>query len=90
MKFLIIDNKTNQPPDLEAIALKEDWAKGLVWCDMEGFAITDGGDLILMDECGKHVYCPEGRFKVIVTADSCDGIPADGCTCGMIPCQCPF
>jgi len=36
--FTVIDVKTGEYPDLETIALYEDWAKGLVYCDMEGIA----------------------------------------------------
>ena len=32
---------------------------------MEGFAITQEGMLILLDECGKYTYCPDNRFKVV-------------------------
>lgn len=63
--FDVIDTKTGEYPDLWEIALKEDWAGGLMYCDMEGFAIEEDGTLLLLDECGKHVYCPEGRFKIV-------------------------
>lgn len=63
-EFSVIDTKTGEYPDLWDIALNEAWAKELIYCDMEGFAIEEDGTLILLDECGKHAYCPEGRFKV--------------------------
>lgn len=63
--FTIIDTKTGEYPDLWEIATSEDWAKGLMYCDMEGFAIEEDGTLILLDECGKHRYCPEGRFEIV-------------------------
>lgn len=63
--FDVIDTKTGEYPDLWEIALKEDWANGLMYCDMEGFAIEEDGTLLLLDECGKHAYCPEGRFKIV-------------------------
>jgi len=63
--FDVIDTKTGEYPDLWEIALKEDWADGLMYCDMEGFAIEEDGTLLLLDECGKHAYCPEGRFKIV-------------------------
>lgn len=66
MTFEVIDTKTGEYPDLWKIALEEDWANGLMYCDMEGFAIEEDGTLILLDECGKHAYCPEGRFKIIL------------------------
>lgn len=65
IEFTVIDNKTGEYPDLWEIALKEDWAKHLMYCDMEGFAITEDGTLILLDECGGVAYCPEDRFTVI-------------------------
>ena len=64
IKFSVIDNKTGEYPDLYNIALKEDWAKGLLYCDMEGFSINEDGQLILSDECGKFVYCPSERFSI--------------------------
>jgi hypothetical protein len=65
LKFSVIDNKTGEYPDLYNIALKEDWAKDLMYCDMEGFSINEDGQLILSDECGKFVYCPSDRFTVV-------------------------
>jgi hypothetical protein len=63
--FTVIDTKTGEYPDLEAIALHEDWAKGLIYCDMEGFAIAEDGSLILMDECDNSRNCPIGRFEIV-------------------------
>lgn len=63
--FDVIDTKTGEYPDLWEIALKEDWANGLMYCDMEGFAIEEDGTLLLLDECGKQAYCPKGRFKIV-------------------------
>ena len=65
MRFKVIDNKTSKEADICEIALKEDWAKDLIYCDMQGFAILDDGTLVLLDERGKYVYCPNGRFSVI-------------------------
>ena len=64
IEFKIIDNNTGKEADIGKIALKEDWAKGLMYCDMEGFAILDDGNLVLLDECGKYEYCPSERFSV--------------------------
>lgn len=62
--FTVIDTKTGRYPDVENIALKEDWAKDLIYCDIEGFAIQEDGSLILTDECGNYANCPLGRFKI--------------------------
>lgn len=64
MTFTVIDPKTGEYPDLEHIARAEEWAQGLVYCDMEGFCINEDGNLLLMDECGNYAYCPDDRFQV--------------------------
>lgn len=63
--FDVVDTQTGEYPDLWNIAMEEQWAKGLIYCDMEGFAIGQDGSLILMDECGNFAYPPQGRFKVV-------------------------
>ena len=63
--FTVVDKLTGEYPDLWEIALKEDWAKHLCYCDMEGFALEEDGTLLLLDECGKQAYCPADRFEVI-------------------------
>ena len=63
--FTVIDNKTGAYPDCQIIALTEDWAKHLVYCDIDCFALTENGSLILMDDCGNCAYCPVNRFTVI-------------------------
>ena len=65
LPFVVVDKKTKKEADCYKIARKEDWAKCLCYCDMEGFAITQEGMLILLDECGKYTYCPDNRFKVV-------------------------
>ncbi len=65
MTFSVIDNKTGKIADVEDIALKEEWAKELIYCDMEGFAIEEDGSLVLLDECGGVAYCPDGRFTIV-------------------------
>ena len=69
MIFVVIDKETGKEADPYDIALHEAWAKDLMYCDMEGFAILEDGTLILTDECGKYEFCPEGRFVVIKMAD---------------------
>jgi hypothetical protein len=64
MKFRVIDGQTGKDADMEQIALKEPWAGGLVYCDMEGFALQQDGTLVLMDECGNFAYCPPDRFTL--------------------------
>ncbi len=52
-------------PNLTKIALEEEWAKHLVYCDIDEFAITESGTLILLDDCGNVAYPPQDRFKII-------------------------
>ena len=66
--FCVFDKKKNKEADCYKIALKEDWAKCLCYCDMDGFAIMQDGMLILLDECGRFTYCPDNRFKVVSEA----------------------
>ena len=65
MKFRVIDNTTGKEADPYEIALHEEWAQRLCYCDMEGFAILEDGTLILVDECGMFEYCDPERFKVV-------------------------
>ena len=62
--FYVFDKKTGKEADVYEIALNEDWAKHLMYCDMDGFAIDQDGTLILIDECGQLAYCPSGRFEI--------------------------
>jgi hypothetical protein len=62
--FIVIDTKTGEEADTYGIALHEDWAKHLCYCDMEGWAIEDDGTLLLVDECGRFEYADRGRFRV--------------------------
>ena len=64
LEFDVVDTKTGQYPDWEHIARTEDWADGLVYCDIDGIAIREDGSLILLDECGNCVPCPRDRFEV--------------------------
>jgi|GEM_PF-2390353 len=70
MEFDIIDTKTGQYPDVEKIALKEEWAKHLIYCDIDGFYIGEDGALLLVDDCGNSAFCPAERFEVTIAGKS--------------------
>ena len=40
MTFDVIDPKTGEYPDVEQIVLTEEWAKRLIYCDIDGFLLT--------------------------------------------------
>lgn len=62
--FIVIDTNTGKEADIYNIALHEDWAKHLCYCDMDGWAIQDNGSLLLLDECGRYACADRERFKV--------------------------
>lgn len=63
--FHVIDKTTGAEPDTYNIALHEDWAKNLVYCDIDGFWFSEDGQLVLMDDCCNVAYCPPDRFEVV-------------------------
>ena len=64
-KFEVIDLQTNQKPNLKDIVCKYYTMKG--YRVIEGFMLDDCGSLILTEGFEKNsVYCPHGRFKVII------------------------
>lgn len=69
MKFKVIDKKTGKEADTWNIALHEEWAQKLCYCDMDGFAILEDGTLLLVDECGQFEYCDTDRFEVVYDAE---------------------
>lgn len=64
--FKVIDTKTGEEADTYEIALHEDWAKHLIYCDIDGWALGDDGSLMLLDDCLRAAYPPDReRFKVV-------------------------
>ena len=63
--FRVIDTKTGKEADIYEIALHEDWAKHLIYCDIDGWAIGDDGSLMLIDDCGRFAYADRERFRVV-------------------------
>lgn len=68
ISFKVIDTKTGKEPIFDHNHLfKEKWFKqsNLIWCDIEGFMISEDGCLMLADECGNCVYVPD-RYKAVL------------------------
>jgi hypothetical protein len=59
--FKIIDIENGA----EADEVRLGWDCNLCGCDMEGFALTEYGILILCDECREFRYMNPKRFKVV-------------------------
>ena len=72
MRFTVIDNETGLYPDCEYIAFNEEWAKHLIYSDIDAFAINEDGVLMLLDECGNAAFCPADRFTVIFEKGGAD------------------
>lgn len=67
IQFKVIDTRTGREPIFDHNHIfKEKWFKqsGLIWCDLEGWAVSEDGVLMLADECGNVAYPPSGRFEV--------------------------
>lgn len=65
-EFVVIDKKTGTLANMEEIAIEEEWAKSLCYCDMEQFAIGQDGTLYLLDECGRYEYADmPDRFEIV-------------------------
>jgi hypothetical protein len=39
---------------------------GLMDCDLDQFAITEDGQLIILDDCGNFCYVPPGEYKIMI------------------------
>ncbi len=59
--FTVTDPETGQYPD---DVIMEDWAYELPGFEVDRFAVTEDGDLIVIDDCGKVCKCPPDRYKV--------------------------
>lgn len=76
MTFKVIDKKTGKEADTYEIALHEEWANNLIYCDIEGWFIGEEGELILADECGNFAYADRDRF--MVEFDDCNEVQTNG------------
>lgn len=64
IEFSVKYKESGLPVNIEEMA-EEEWAKNLIYCDMEGLFIGEDGQLILADECGNFGYVPrEGKYLV--------------------------
>ena len=67
VQFTVIDKRTGKEPIFDHNHIfKEKWFKqsNLIYCDLEGWVISEDGVLMLADECGNIGYPPSDRFEV--------------------------
>ena len=69
MTFTVIDTKTGQYPDTWEIACKEEWAKCLCYCDIEGFAVEEDGTLVLLATMEEIKLAAIREYNVIIRDD---------------------
>ncbi len=62
--FTVIDTKTGRYPDLDKLVDEYTENDNLAYYNLDCFAITEGGDIILLDTDFNFRVCPLGRFKI--------------------------
>lgn len=70
LSFTVIDKRTGKEPIFDHNHIfKEKWFKqsSLIYCDIDGWYISEDGYLILVDDCGHCGYPPQDRFEVVFT-----------------------
>ncbi len=64
-KIKIIDNTTERPPSAELITrIAKEY--GLVEMDIDQFALTEDGHIVLIDDCGNCSYVDAEGFNLRV------------------------
>ena len=63
MTFSVIDKNTGR--EVSGSVIRE-IAKngGLMQFDIDQFAITEDGNIVLLDECGNFTYCMQDAFEI--------------------------
>ena len=63
MTFSVIDKDTGREVSEKVIS---EIAKnsGLMEFDIDQFAVTEDGSIVLLDECGNFTYCVQDAFEI--------------------------
>ena len=71
MTFTVIDKETGREVSERVI---REIAKngGLMEFDINQFAVTEDGSIILLDECGNYTYCVQDAFEIRI--DDMEGV----------------
>ena len=67
MTFHVIDKRTGKEPIFDGNHIfRESWCKGrLIEHDIDGWYISEDGQLALVDDCCNMAYPPPDRFKIV-------------------------
>ena len=67
MTFYVIDKRTGKEPIFDGNHIfRESWCKGrLIERDIDGWYISEDGQLALVDDCCNMAYPPPDRFKIV-------------------------
>lgn len=63
MTFTVIDKDTGREVSAQVIR-KIANNGGLMGMDIDQFAVTEDGSIILLDECGNFTCCVQGAFEI--------------------------
>jgi len=63
MTFIVIDKETGREVS-DRVIRKIAKNGGLMECDIDQFAVTEDGSLILLDDCGNCTYCVQDAFEI--------------------------
>lgn len=74
MTFYVIDKRTGKEPIFDGNHIfRESWCKGrLIECDIDGWYISEDGQLALVDDCCNMAYPPPNRFEIVYDAPTVD------------------
>ena len=67
MRFYVIDKRTGKEPIFDGNHIfKEKWCKGrLIEFDIDGWYISEDGQLALVDDCCNMAYPPPDRYEIV-------------------------
>lgn len=63
MTFTVIDKDTGREVS-EKVISKIAKNGGLMEFDIDQFAVTEDGSIVLLDECGNFTYCVQDAFEL--------------------------
>ena len=65
MTFTVIDKDTGREVS-ERVMRKIAKNGGLMEFDIDQFAVTEDGSIVLLDECGNFTYCVQDAFEITI------------------------